>query len=163
MSDQRKNLVEIVGVIAVVASLIFVGYEIRQNTVAARAAAYQAIGVATAEAFDSLAHDKEMVAIMRKPAEAMKASDWAQYKMKMTVFARLGETVLLQIEQGLLPTDAMERLGFIGWMRIFEDPKTACIWPSIRADVSASFSQYVEGAQPTEAIDCTPFDIPDVW
>ena len=136
MSNQRKDLVEIVGVIAVVASLIFVGYEIRQNTVVARAAAYQAIGVATAEAFDSLAHDQQLAAIIQKSAEAMNASDWAQYTYKMTVFARLGETVLLQIEQGLLPTDAMERLGFIGWMRIFEDPKTACIWPSIQPDVS---------------------------
>ena len=163
MSDQRKNLVEIVGVIAVVASLIFVGYEIRQNTVAARAAAYQAIGVATAEAFDSMAHDKEMVAIMRKPAEEMKASDWAQYKMKMTVFARLGETVLLQIEQGLLPKDAMERLGFIGFSRTFEDPKTACIWPSIQRDVSTSFRKFVEEARRTETIDCTPFDTPSSW
>jgi len=99
---------------------------------------------------------------MQKPAEAMNTSDWAQFAMKMTVFARLGETVLLQIEQGLLPTDAMERLGFIGWMRIFEDPKTACIWPSIQRDVSTSFRQFVERARRTETIDCTPFDIPSL-
>ncbi len=122
MSDQRKNLVEIVGVIAVVASLIFVGYEIRQNTVAARAAAYQAIGVATAEAFDSLAHDKEMVAIMRKLAEEMKASDWAQYKMKMTVFARLGETVLLLTlrSQAIFPPNGgLKKVTCFGHMQFF--------------------------------------------
>ena len=41
MSDQRKDLVEIVGVIAIVASLIFVGYEIRQNTVVARVSVFK--------------------------------------------------------------------------------------------------------------------------
>ena len=78
----------------------------------------------------------------------------------MTVFARLGETILLQVEQGLLPPDAMERLGFVGWTRLFEEPKRACIWPLIQPGVSKSFSEYVEGAQQANAIDCTSFDIP---
>jgi hypothetical protein len=67
--------VEIVGVIAVVASLVFVGYEIRQNTVTARAAAYQAIGVATATAFDSWAHDEQLVLISYKSADELSAAD----------------------------------------------------------------------------------------
>ena len=46
MRDQRKDVLEIVGIIAVVLSFAFVGYEIRQNTIASRAAAYQAIGIA---------------------------------------------------------------------------------------------------------------------
>ena len=40
---------ETLGMLGVIASMIFVGFEIRQSNVQARAAAYQAIGVATAE------------------------------------------------------------------------------------------------------------------
>ena len=49
-----KAIGETLAALSVVASLIFVGYEIRQNTVAARAAAYQAIGIASAAAWDSM-------------------------------------------------------------------------------------------------------------
>ena len=146
--------------LGVVASLVFVGYEIHQNTVAARAAAYQAIGIATAAAIDTQAHDRQFLMISQKAADAMDATDWAQFATKLAVFARLGETVLLQVEQGLLPSDAMERLGYRGWMTFFGDPKVACIWPLIQPGVGASFSEFVEGAQKADAIDCTSFNIP---
>ncbi len=158
----KKAIRETLTAVGVVASLIFVGYEIRQNTIAARAAAYQAIGIATAAAWDSWAQDRQFSMIRQKTADTMDATDWVQYATKMTVFARLGETVLLQIEGGLLPPDAMERLGYRGWLETFENPKTACIWPSIRPGVSTSFREYVEGTQEADQIDCSSFDIPQL-
>ncbi len=158
--EQQKNIFEAVGMAAIVASLIFLSLEIRQSNLQARAAAYQAIGIATAAAFDSSAHDRQFIIQSQKTADAMDTTDWAQLATKMTVFARLGETVLLQVEQGDLPPDAMERLGYRGWMTIFEDPKVGCIWPLIRPGVSPSFREFVEGTQNVDAIDCTSFDIP---
>ncbi len=155
-----KTIRETLAALGIVASLVFVGYEIQQNTVAARAAAYQAVGIATAAAFDSWAHDPQSLMVRQKAADAMDATDWVQFATKMTVFARLGETVLLQVEQGLLPPDAMERLGYGGWTGIFEDPKGACTWPLIRPGVSSSFREFVEGAKNVDAIDCASFDIP---
>ena len=156
----NKAIRETLAALSVIASLVFVGYEIRQNTVTARAAAYQAIGIAAAAAVDSWAHDEQMMVLRQKKADAMDAAEWGRFATKMAVFARLAETVHLQVEQGLLPPDAMERLGYSGWMRFFENPKTACIWPLIRPDVSASFREFVEGAQNVDEIDCTSFDIP---
>ncbi len=158
--EQRKDILEAVGYVAIVASLIFLALEIRQSNVQARAAAYQAIGIATAAAFDSWAHDQQFITLNQKKADDMDASDWTRYATKMKVFARLGETVLLQVEQGLLPPDAMERLGYRTWMTFLEGPKTACVWPSIRPAVSTSFREFVEGAQRGDGIDCTSFDIP---
>ncbi len=155
-----KAIGETLAALSVVASLIFVGYEIRQNTVAARASAYQAIGIASAEVWDSWAHDRQFLTVRIKAAADMDMADWGQFATKMTVFARLGETTLLQVEQGLLPPDAMERLGFAGWVRLLEEPKRACIWPLIRPGVSRSFREFVERTQPVNAIDCTSFDIP---
>ena len=161
--DQRKDVLEIFGLIALVLTLAFVGYEIRQNTVASRAAAYQAIGIAGATALDSWAHDEQMSALRYKKADDMKAVDWERFAMKMNVFARLGETVHLQVEQGLLPPAAMERLGYRGWIELFTDPKTACIWPLIRQEVGTSFREFVEANRSVEEFDCSSFDIPSIF
>ena len=82
------------------------------------------------------------------------------------VFARLGETTLLQVEQELLPEDAMERLGLSGWRDIFDPsasnyagPKIACVWPLIRPEVSDSFRKFVEEGRDLNAIDCSEFAV----
>ena len=143
--EQRKNIFEAVGLVAIVASLIFLGLEIRQSNVQARASAYQAIGIAIAAAFDSAAHDRQFVVLNQKSLDAMDKADWGQFLAKMTGIARLGETVLLQVEQGLLPPDAFERLGFRGWMVIFEvgDAKCALILPFMRPGGVSSVSVVV--------------------
>ena len=156
-----KAIRETLSALFVIASMIFVGLEIRQNTVASRAAAYQAIGIATAAAFDNMAHDRQFLMTGRyKGAAAMDTTDWLQAAYKLSVFARLGETLLLQVEEGILPPDAMERLGYVGWQSIFEDPTDACVWPLIRPGVSASFRQFVEEGRDPNAIDCSGFAIP---
>ena len=155
-----KDIRESVGLLLVVASMVFVGFEIRQNTVASRAAAYQAIGIATAAAFDSQAHDRQYLKAVTQGAAAMDTIDWWQRAMKLTVFARLGETVLLQVEDGVLPTDAMVRLGYVGWQGIFDEATEACVWPLIRSGVSESFRRFVEDGRDLNAIDCSEFAIP---
>ncbi len=161
MASRGSAIRETLAALGLIASMVFVGLEIRQNTVASRAAAYQAIGIATAAAFDSEAHDRQFLMTGRyKGAAAMDTIDWLQAATKMSVFARLGETLLLQVEDKILPPDAMERLGYLGWQRIFEDPTDACVWPLIRPQVSASFRQFVEEGRDPNAIDCSGFAIP---
>ncbi len=151
---------ETLGFLAVIASMVFVGLEIRQNTLQARAAAYQAIGIATAEAIDNMAHDRQFLMMRYKDPADMDTTDWRQVANKLNVFARLAETVLLQVEEGLLPPDAMERLGYSGWKGIFEEPTEACVWPLIRPQVSESFRQFVEKDRNPNVIDCSGFAIP---
>ena len=153
-----KTIRESFTALGVIASMIFVGLEIRQSNVQARAAAYQAIGIATAAAFDNAAHVRQFSG-NSKGAAAMDSPDWRHWTLKLTTFARLGETVLLQVEQGLLPSDAMERLGYSGWQGIFDEPTESCVWPLIRPGVSASFREYVEEGKDPNAIDCSEFAI----
>ena len=165
-----KAIRETLGFGAVVAGLVFVGLEIQQNNRLAQAAAYQAIGIASAEVHDNWAHDRQfIVSTEGKEAAAMDTTDWRQWSRKVTVLARLVETVLLQVEQRLLPLDAMERLGFSGWRDIFEPsapnyagPKYACVGPLIRPAVSTAFRQFVEEGRDPDAIDCSGFVIPPV-
>ncbi len=159
-----KAIGEALAALGVIASMIFVGLEIRQSNAQARAqaraAAYQAIGVATAEVFDSWAHDPELFETRYKGAAAMDPTDWQRWALKVTGVARLGETLLLQVEQDILPPDAMDRLGYGGWKKIFDDPKYGCVWPLIRPGVGASFREFVEEGQDPKAIDCSGFVIP---
>lgn len=156
-----KTIRETVAALGVIASLIFVGLEIRQNTIASRAAAYQAIGIATAAAFDNTAHDRQLIVNGHvKEAADMDEADWLQWANMMSGYARLGETLLLQVEEGILPADAMERLGYVGWRSIFQNPKMACVWPLIRPGVSPSFREFVEEGQDPSAIDCSGYAVP---
>jgi hypothetical protein len=115
-----KVVRDTVGFLGVIVSLVFVGLQIRQNNRLAQAAAYQAIGIAAAAAWDNSAHDRQWVTLQVMDPAEMDAADWLQWYDKFTVWARLGETTLLQVEQGLLPEDAMERLGFSGWAAVFD-------------------------------------------
>ena len=165
-----KAIRETLAALGVIASMVFVGLEIRQSNVQARAAAYQAIGIAAAEVHDNWAHDRQfVVSTLGKEAAAMDAIDWLQWSRKVTVFARLGEMVLSQVDQGLLPEDAMEQFGFSGWGDLFQPlapnyggPKYACVWPLIRREVSESFRVFVEEGQDMSAIDCSGFAIPPI-
>ncbi len=156
-----KAIAEALAAIGVIASMSFVGLEIRQSNAQARAAAYQSIGVATSQLIDTWAHDPEMAEVWFKPTAAMDSADWRAYTLKSMAFARLGETIQLQIDQGILQEDAMKRLGYVAWATIFEDAKNGCVWPLIRPGVSESFRTWVEEARGPTEVDCTEFEIPE--
>lgn len=163
----KETVRSTLGFLGVIASLLFVGSEIRQNNRLAQAAAFQAIGVAAAAAWDAQAHDAEFVEMQLKAPEELTQAEWTRWLNKFTVYARLGETTLLQIQTDVLEPDAMLNLGFSGWSQIFDttasnytSPIPACVWPQIRPMVSDSFRVYVERGRNVAAIDCTGFDLP---
>ena len=69
-----KAIREALAALGVIASLLFVGFEIRQNTMVARASAYQAIGVATAATLT---------------ARRTTRSGWRLYRRRRTLWMRL--------------------------------------------------------------------------
>jgi hypothetical protein len=155
-----KLVAEALAAVGVIASLLFVGVQIRQSNTQAKAAAYQAIGAATAEAFDSWAHDAALSEVwLMDPAE-MDEVEWEQLIRKFTVFARLGEMVLLQIELGVLDPDAMNTLGYGGWRTFLQSGKLACMWPRIEPGVSEGFRNFVEGGAPQSPVDCSSYRVP---
>jgi len=165
--DRLNSWLTLAANLGVLAGFVFLGLEIRQDNSLAQAAAYQQIGVAAAAAWDNQAHDRQFASLQAKDPGDMDVEDWLQWYSKFTVFARLGETTLLQVEQGLLPADAMERLGFSGWGDIFDPtapnyggPKIACVWPLIRPAVSESFRRFVEDGHDLKAIDCSGYTLP---
>ncbi len=156
-----KSIGETLAAVGVIATLIFVAMEIKQNTIASRAAAYQAIGLAAASSLDDLAHDRELFEnVFAKAPADMDQIDWWQFDRLMSSQARLCETLLLQVIEGALPGNAMGRLGCNGWRTILDDPQTACVWPSMRRWVSTAFREFVEEGRDPELIDCSGYAVP---
>ncbi len=161
--DQKRDVIEGVGLLAIVGSLIFLALEIRQNTIQAQAAAFQALGTATSEWFLSLDDRDNRLLTEANYSEALERwtlSDWEAYISLQTAGLRWVETFLLQVEQGLLEEDAMTQWGFsFEGHPAMETVGFVCIWPDLSGFVGANLrSEIDEGLRNFDA-EC-PVDLP---
>jgi hypothetical protein len=142
-----------VGLLGVVASLVFVGLELRQSRIASRAAAYQELGIAVADNWMARANNRELNDLVFLAMNADSAT-WADlsasdaYLLRSYVVAnvRLYETVYLQVQQQLLDADALENLG---WTHLLDSKLLERMWPQVRPAVTPGFAKYLEAEQPT--------------
>ena len=147
-----REIGEVVALFGVVASLVFVGLELRETRIAARASAYQELGIAIADNWMGRANDRELNDLVHLSMTADSAT-WANvgpsdvYLLRSYVLAnvRLYETVYLQVEQGLLRDDALTSLG---WTHLLNSRLLERMWPHIRSAVTPGFAAYLEEEQP---------------
>ena len=140
-------VLELMGLIAVFAGLVFVGFEIRQNNQLAQAAAYQEIGFATAQNWTDMSQDPEFNRIYLRHFYADSAW-WAEQDPRdverlLTLWIsalRQYETIHLQVDLGLLDKAAMERLG---WGLVREIPALGHLWPQLGLVVTPNFADYI--------------------
>ncbi len=145
----------------VIASLAFVGMQIRESNRQARAAAYQAIGIATSEFHRSFTPRMNRLMTESSYPEAVKRwnlEDWETVERIETADLRMLETILLQVEQGLLPPDATARLGY-NWGPILSNPAVACLWPDLRIHVGPSVRKFIEDSTPADKRAACNFDL----
>jgi len=156
-SGQRKNIFEAVGLVAIVASLIFLGLEIRQSNVQAKATAFQAIGIATAQwhyGIDDRVNRLLTEADYPEAIERWTLADWERYRRIQLAGGRILETLLLQVEQGLLDVDALNSLGYtLEENPLVNTPAFWCIWPDIR-----DFQGDLARSAVEQALQANPFD-----
>jgi len=140
------------GAAGVIISLVFVGMQIRQSNLQARAAAYQTIGIATSEFHRSFSPRMNRLMTESTYPEAVEKwslEDWETVERIETADLRMLETILLQVEQGLLPPDATARLGY-NWGPILSNPAFACLWPDLRVHVGSSVRKFIEDSTPAD-------------
>ncbi len=139
------NLIEVLGLIAVAVSLVFVGLEIRQNTIASRAAAYQEHGSHLSNQWLALAQDPALTRLFLADEdnwEELTGVEKAQLTNMWIAIFRNYETILLQVEEGLLNQDAMERLG---WGGAFDPGYQAqMLWPEIVKNLNPHLREHLE-------------------
>ena len=137
MSEGRqpfKRLGEVVASLGVIASLVFVGLEVRQNTIASRAAAYQAVGLTFVDGLLDISLDPDLALILDIAADSLRwdeldEAEWARVKYRYRNIVRAYETIYLQVREGLLPDSALYEWGFRG---ISGNATWRRLWPTVR-------------------------------
>jgi hypothetical protein len=153
-----RLLSETLAAIGVVASLVFVGFEIRANTTQARAAAYQEIGIATAGLH--LDVDEWEVRLFVEQFDASSMASWSPedwhriFRNWLGVF-RIWETLQRQVDLGVLDATDIEAMGFGNTPNIAWDSVAfRCFWPAVQANTSLELVALMEAAAPLDVDDC---------
>ncbi|MBT5097022.1 MAG: hypothetical protein HOM22_04335, partial [Candidatus Marinimicrobia bacterium] len=108
---KNRKFVEIIGIISVVGSLVFVGLEIKQNTTAVRGATQQAVSSQVAEMYRIGAENERIASLIGKALQDISKTDISEsdyvslWMYQMMGFRRI-ENIYLQYKNGLLTKDA---------------------------------------------------------
>lgn len=162
-AESIKSYVELVGLFGIILSLVFVAIELRNSNIQARAAAFQAIGIATAEFHQTMDDRLNLLSEQASDAEQIKNwtyADWLAIDRRARADFRLFETALLQVDQGLLPETAINNLGFASFGdNLLGIPAVACLWPRLSKGpgrVGPRVREFVEQSSPiSERALCT--------
>jgi len=142
-----RVLGEVVAVVSVVLSLVFVGLQLRQSAIAARASAYQELSIVPAEGFRVRASDRELNDLIVR-AGSSDPTEWATLtdsdielvRVYVLSVLRLYQSAFLEVQEGLLRPDAMEDLGLENFARgrLLQN-----LWPFVRGTVSPGLAAYL--------------------
>ena len=126
MEKVRVSIPGLLSAAAVVASLVFLGFEIRQNTVAQRAETRQGLADASREFILTIASDRELSRVWHamwwpdrdggRSGPHLSLADTMQAEAAMHANLRNLENVYLQAMEGVVDTDV---LGSYGWQGPF--------------------------------------------
>jgi len=138
---------EIIGGIAVVASLVYVGRQVRLGNALARAEAYRVVSLRTSELLAGWATDEGFlhtarVGILEGKARLEDLTEDEQTKAVIHFAAaiRVFETIHRQVEAGMLEADAYEMVG--GMM--FRTPLFRDVWQKLGGAYAPDFARVVE-------------------
>ena len=125
----NRNRLELIGFISVIASLIFVGMEISQNTTAVRGATNQAISDQASELYLTIATDRNLAGLVKKlydgvPREDFDSIDDMQLFLTVMTGLRRVENIFLQLEDNILDERAFDRIG----LRFYRSTYGRQIW-----------------------------------
>ena len=148
--EKWKSLLESVGIVAIVASLVFVGIETRNstrqavlNTQALEIAAYQDLMDNIAEMNAIVVQDPELAALMYKATRTTESlTDLEQYRYTRALFMRFrhGDMAFFQYERGAIDE---ARLRSALQILNLENPNARDFWESRQQNFVESYRNYI--------------------
>jgi hypothetical protein len=137
---------------AVVLSLVFVGWETRQNTMAQRAHTRQALSDASRENTLALANDAELMRVfalyLDYAEDSLTAVETEQASIFLWTLIRNAENVFYQYQEGVIGRDALGTYGFVG--AYFQRPSFPEHWARVRGWFDPEFASAFEAANGLE-------------
>jgi len=111
--DTWKDSFELAGITAIVVSLVFVGYEVRQSTAVARSDAYNNLSSQFFELVSNAALDERMSSLLSQVNQGATPGDFtpaeqASIRMYQGAAVRVWEGLFRSVQAGALKEDALD-------------------------------------------------------
>ena len=139
-----RETAEVIGVLGVISSLIFVALEIRQNTNAVRSATIQAISGLSFESNMRMAENPELLALWRKSnnQEPLSDSERDQLFAVWSAVLRLNQNRFQQFRLGVLDDATLFEMG--GRNRIYQGNSFAEFWEATKPSYSVEYQRFID-------------------
>ena len=140
---KNRKFIEIIGLFSVVGSLVFLGIEVKQNTIAVRGATQQVVSSRVSEMYRILTENENIAKLINQcyngiSKTEMSESEYVQlWAFQMMGFRRI-ENIHLQYKNGLLTEDAFSRIR-IG---IYRTKIVREIWEERKGDFEPDFANF---------------------
>lgn len=144
--EDLGNIGEAIGGIAVIITIVYLAIQIRQNTRAVRAAAFQQVVDSFAEFSAFLSRDRDLVEIVingNKDYHSLNEVDQTRYDLAMRSFLRRAENVFFQTEQGTVEAETWT--GIRGnLITVFRAPGFQTWWKRQTRYFNPAFRDFLE-------------------
>ena len=114
---KAKEIIEVLGILGIIGSLIFVGIEIRQNSLEIRGSTHQSISEQVTKLYMDVAVDERLSKLVSKMVSddslrnELNATDQLSLDFIVLTGLRRVENIYLQELDGILSDEAFERIG----------------------------------------------------
>ncbi len=143
-------IAESVGAVGVIASLLYVGLQVRQNTRSVRTATYEALVRSSGEFLTPLVQDPELAARFESAVgdwTSLEASERSQINFLFTQLFRHWENAFFQMRQGTLEPELWDAWRY-AMVSYFHQPGVQAWWPTRRSVYSSTFRELLEQSAP---------------
>ena len=151
---KKKEIIEILGLVAIIGSLIFVGIEIRQNSLAVRGATHQSISEQVTKLYMHIATNERLSKLVSQMLPNDTSNDTSDYNLrnKLNAADRLSldftvltglrrvENIYLQESDGILSDKAFERIG----LEFYQTPFSRETWEKYKTGFDKNFINFFE-------------------
>ena len=150
----RKEIIEILGIVTIIGSLIFVGIEIRQNSLSIRGATYQSIAEQVTKLYMDVAADERLSELVSQMLpndndtlrNQLSAADRLSLDFIVLTGLRRIENIYLQQSDGILSDKAFERIG----LEFYQTKYSKETWERYKAGFDSSFIEFFEELRDTK-------------
>ena len=144
----KKEIIEILGIIAIIGSLIFVGIEIRQNSLSIRGATHQAISEQVTKLYMNVANDEKLSELVSQMLpddndtlrNELNAADQLRLDFIVLTGLRRIENIYLQQLDGILSNQAFERIG----LEFYQTHYSIETWEKYKSGFDSGFIDFFE-------------------
>lgn len=144
--EELAWLASVVSAVAIVVSVIYAARQIRNNTLAVRAAAFQEVVNSFAAISLDIAKDKDLVELFLRGGNDLAALDGverARYSLMLLSFLRRAENVLFQSSAHMLHTEHWSGIRE-SVKAIMAPPGARACWGEIRNRFNPDFRAFVD-------------------